>query len=229
MRADEVLAELRAQANPENVAGMARYGISEQGTLGVPMPVLRALARRIGRDHELAAALWDSGVHEARILACLVDDPKQVTEAQMERWVRDIDSWDICDQCCGSLFDRTPWAYAKAIEWAGRKETFVKRAGFVLMTQLAVHDKQAADDAFLPFLPVIVREATDERNFVRKAVNWALRQIGKRSPELNEFAIATSHRIREIDSSTARWIASDALRELTSKKVRDRLQNLKRK
>ena len=219
-----VLARLTSLANPANVAGMARYGINPTNTLGVSVPLLRAMAKEIGKDHALALELWESGIHDARSLAGLIDDPVLVSEEQMERWVRDFDSWDVCDGVCSNLFDKTPFAYAKAIAWSSRREEFVKRAGFVLMAALAVHDKKAPAASFRKFLPIIEREATDERNFVRKAVNWALRQIGKRSPELNRSAVASARRIRSIDSKAARWIAADALRELESEAVQDRLK-----
>jgi 3-methyladenine DNA glycosylase AlkD len=215
MTLDGILAELKAHANPDNVAGMARFGISSQHTLGLPIPLLRQLAKQIGQDHALALELWASGIHEARILAGFIDDPALVGETQMEQWVADFDSWDVCDQVCSGLFDRTSFAYAKAVEWSARPNEFVKRAGFVLMAALAVHDKGADDAAFVAFLPHIVREATDERNFVRKAVNWALRQIGKRNARLNKAAINTARDIQKLDSKAARWIAADALRELT--------------
>jgi len=219
----DILAELESQANPANVAGMARYGISLVNTLGVSVPVLRAMAKRIGNDHALARELWASGIHEGRSLAGLIDDPGSVTEAQMERWVKDFDSWDVCDGVCSNLFDRTPFAYEKAVAWSSRSGEFVKRAGFVLMAALAVHDKKAPDGRFREFLPLIEREAVDERNFVKKAVNWALRQIGKRNRALNRDAIAAAKRIRKIDSRSARWIAADALRELESDAVLKRL------
>lgn len=207
-------------ANPSDLEGMARYGIATDRALGgIGLPRLRAMAKRIGRDHSLAAELWASGIHEARILAALVDDPGQVTEHQMEIWAADFDSWDIVDGVCGSLFDRTPYAYDKAIEWSGREEEFVKRAGFSLMCALVVHDKAAPDDAFRRFFPLIEREAGDPRNFVRKAVNWALRQIGKRNRTLNREAIDVAERIHETGPRPARWVASDALRELRSEKV----------
>jgi 3-methyladenine DNA glycosylase AlkD len=202
---------------------MARYGISVEGTLGVSMPDIRRMGKEIGKDHPLAEELWASGIHEARILAALVDDPKQVSEDQMERWVSDFDSWDVCDQVCGNLFDKTAFAWCKAVEWAARDETLVKRAGYVLMTQLAVHDRKADDSEFEQFLPIIAKGANDERNFVKKAVNWALRQIGKRSIHLNRLAIQTAEDIRNFDSKSARWIAADALRELRGEAVQRRL------
>ena len=224
MTRDEALERLRALADPEAKAGMARFGIETRQALGVSIPKLRSLAREIGRDHVLAGKLWASGVHEARVLAALVDDPKLVSEEQMERWVVEIDSWDVCDGVCSTLFDRTPFAHAKAAEWSARDEEFVKRAGFVLMAALAVHDKKAPDARFLEMLPLIEREASDERNFVKKAVNWALRQTGKRNRSLNAAAIEAGERIRAQGSRAARWIAADALRELRSDSVRARLK-----
>ncbi len=210
---DEMLARLKNLANPHNVEGMARFGINPQGTLGVSVKDLRLLARGV-HDHDLALGLWQSGFHEARILAALVDDPRMVTEAQMDAWVLDFDSWDVCDQACTILFDKTTFVPAKAKEWAARPEEFVKRAGFALMAGLAWHNKQAPDSLYLEFLPIIQRESTDKRNFVKKAVNWALRQIGKRNPSLCAAAVATARAIQQLDSPAARWIASDALREL---------------
>ncbi len=224
MHYEEVFARLRTLASPEWAAGMRHFGINTDRAYGISVPALRKLAREIGRDHALAQELWGSGVHEARLLASMIDDPDQVTEEQMERWAADLDSWDLCDGCCGNLFDKTPFAYRKAADWSARPEEFVKRAGFALMAYLAVHDKKAADEAFLAFLPLIQREATDGRNFVRKAVNWALRQIGKRNRSLNAAAIATAREIRAIDSPSARWIAADALRELTDPKTQARLR-----
>ena len=224
MTRDEILDRLRSLADPEAKAGMARFGIETGTALGISIPKLRALARDIGRDHGLAEELWASGVHEARVLAALVDDPNLVSEEQMERWVVQIDSWDVCDGACSTLFDRTPFAYDKAAEWSARDEEFVKRAGFVLMAALAVHDKVAPDERFLEMLPLIERESHDERNFVKKAVNWALRGIGKRDRSLNAAAIAAGERIRAQGSRAARWIAADALRELRSDSVQSRLK-----
>lgn len=211
MRAEQILVRLKSLADPDAVAGMARFGINPENTYGISIPTLRSMAREIGRDHTLAKQLWSSGVHEARILASMIDDPNRVTAEQMETWVSDFNSWDVCDQCCSNLFDKTDLAYRKAAEWSAREEEFVKRAGFALMAALAVHDKKAADEQFLPFLPLIGRESVDNRNFVKKAVNWALRQIGKRNRNLNSEAIATAKHIRDIDSKAARWIASNAL------------------
>ncbi len=204
--------------------GMARFGISSGGALGgISVPVLRAMAKRIGRDHSLAADLWASGTHEARLLAGMVDDPAMVTEKQMEAWAAEFDSWDVVDGTCGNLFDKTPFAYRKAAEWSSRTAEFVKRAGFVLVAELAVHDKTASDDAFRRFFPIIEREAGDPRNFVRKAVNWALRQIGKRNLTLHHEAIDVATRIHLTGPRSARWVASDAMRELQSDAVRLRV------
>jgi 3-methyladenine DNA glycosylase AlkD len=209
--------------DPARLDGMARYGIATDRALGITVTELRALARKLGRDHGLAAALWGSGIHEARMLATLVDEPGRVTERQMESWIRDVDSWDLCDGLCGNLFDRTPFAIDKAIEWSAREAEFTKRAGFALMAWITVHRKDVGDAQLERFLPLIQAQAGDDRNYVKKAVNWALRQIGKRNLRLNRKAIATAHRIERIDSRAARWIAADALRELQGEPVRERL------
>ena len=222
---EEILETLRALSDPEAVSSMARFGIKADKAFGVSVPALRKLAKSIGKDHSLALELWDSGFHEARELATMIADPKHVTEELMERWVKDIDSWDVCDHCCGNLWDKTPFAYLKAREWSKRPEEFVKRASFSLVAALAVHDKTASDDAFTRFLPIIKRESTDERNFVKKAVNWALRQIGKRNRKLNRKAIETAREVQKLNSKSARWIAADALRELTNEKVQSRMKD----
>jgi 3-methyladenine DNA glycosylase AlkD len=223
-RAERVLAELRSLADPMQLAGMARFGIATDRALGgIGMPRLRRMGRDLGPDHELAEALWATGVHEARLLAAFVDDPALVTEDQMERWASGFDSWDLCDTVCGSLFDRTPLAHDKAVEWASREEEFVKRAGFATMAWLAVHDRKAGDERFIAFLPDVERGSGDDRKLVRKAVSWALRQIGKRNAHLNSAAVACAERIREQGSRSARWVASDVLRELAGDLVRERL------
>jgi 3-methyladenine DNA glycosylase AlkD len=224
MTCDEVMALFAARASETNRAGMARFAINTADAFGISVTELRTIARPLRGDHNLALALWQTGNHEARLLAGLIDDPRQVTEEQLELWVADFDSWDVCDQVCSNLFDRTPWAHAKAVEWSARDEEFVRRAGFVLMACLAVHDKEAPDAAFLRFLPIIAAAAGDERNFVKKAVNWALRQIGKRDSALNAAAIAAAERMRATTvARSARWIAGDALRELTSAACQKRL------
>jgi 3-methyladenine DNA glycosylase AlkD len=220
----DCLARLRRLGSRKNLRGMARFGVRAKRAYGVAQPKMDALARRIGRDHRLAAGLWRSGVHDARILAGLVDQAERVTSAQMDRWVRDFDNWDVCDGTCGHLFSRSRFAWRKALEWSRRAAEFEKRAGFVLMAFLAVHDKRAADRKYLRLLPVIRRESDDPRNFVRKAVNWALRQIGKRNARLNRAAIREAQRIRGRGSAAARWIAGDALRELRSERVQGRLR-----
>lgn len=219
----QILKKLKSLSNQKNVQGMARFGINTEKTLGVNIPVLRKMAKEIGKNHELALRLWDSGYHEARILAGLIDETEKVTEVQMEKWIADFDSWDVCDQVCSSLFDQTPFVWKKLEELTKRKEEFVKRTGFTLMACLAVHDKKAKDKDFIKLLPIIKREATDERNFVRKAVNWALRQIGKRNKNLNKEAIKIAKEILKMENKTAKWIATDAIRELTNSSIQKRL------
>src|SRR5689334_1988661 len=214
MTSRQILAALRARANPANVAGMARYGISTRGTLGVPVADLRQIARGIGRDHKLAAELWASGIHEARILATIVDDPKLVTRRQMDGWARDFDSWDVCDQACQNLFRYTPHAWDVAVKWSGAKREFVRRAGFALMAGLAGKAEHAPDENFVALFPLLAAAATDERNMDRKPLNWALRAIGKRNPALRKRAINAAKQIHALDTPGARWIANDALKEL---------------
>ncbi len=211
---DQILALLEQHANAQAVQGMAKFGIRPAHALGINIPTLRKIAREIGRNHPLAIELWSTGIHEARILASMIAEPQLVSPQQMEDWVNDFDTWDVCDQVCGNLFDKTPYAYQKAIEWCHREPEFVRRAGFVMVAELAVHDKQAPDEAFLPFFPLIQQYAIDERNFVKKAVNWALRQIGKRNSNLRVLAIERAEIIVQMDSKAARWIAKDALKEL---------------
>jgi 3-methyladenine DNA glycosylase AlkD len=220
-----IVERLKRMGDPRNAEGMARFGINPAGTLGVPMRKLRPLAKANKGSHELALGLWGTGFHEARILAALVDDPALVTERQMELWVSDVDSWDVCDACCLHLFGDSPLAWKKAVEWSKREEEYVKRAGYALMAVLAVHDKATPDAKFLGLLPHIVRGAKDERNYVRKAVNWALRQIGKRNSALNRAAIAAAKEVLALDTKAARWIARDALRELKDERVRARLDS----
>ena len=204
---------------------MARYGIDTGCAFGVPVSILRPLAREIRRDHDLAQELWASGFHEARLLATMIGEPRQMTEAGMDSWVDDFDSWDVCDGACINLFRKTPFAHARAVAWSAGEEPFVRRAGFALMATLAVHDKKAEDAVFLAYLPMIAAAASDERNFVKKAVNWALRQIGKRNRALNAAAVACARSLAETESKAARWVARDALRELESKKVLARLKD----
>lgn len=203
---------------------MARFGIESNKAYGVRMPELTRMAKETGRGHELAEKLWQHGYTETRILACMIDDPKQVTEEQMERWALEFNSWDVCDQCCMKLFRRTPYAYQKIDEWSVREEEFVKRAAFTLIATLAVHDKKAPDERFIELFPLIIKASDDNRNFVKKAVNWALRQIGKRNQNLNRKAIGLAREIDKLDLKSAKWIAKDALRELEGEKVQKRLQ-----
>ena len=221
---DLILARLEKSTNKKNMAGMARFGIATDKAFGVKHPELKAIAKNYRKDLELALELWASGYHEARLLATIIDDPKMVSEAQAEAWVKDINSWDICDGFTGNLIDKTPFAYKKAIQWAHRDEEFVRRAGFALMAWLPMHDKKAPDTKFDPFFPLIIQYAGDERNFVKKAVNWALRQLGKRNALLNKKAIQTAKQIAKIDNKAARWIAKDALKELQSEPVQARLR-----
>jgi 3-methyladenine DNA glycosylase AlkD len=223
MTLHDILQYLQHQSDPVNKQGMGRFGINTEKAFGIKIPVLRQLAKKLGKNHLLALELWQSSFHEARLLAIFIADPKQVDEVLMEQWVIDFNSWDICDQCCINVFARKPIAFQKAVEWVNREEEFVKRAGFVLMATLAVHQKKADDQQFLPFFTYIEKEAGDERNFVKKAVNWALRQLGKRSAFLKEKAIEISERIKTQNSKSARWIAADALKELRSEKQQKRM------
>ena len=224
MRYNDILAELEAFSDPEALPFMEKYGITPTRAFGVSIPDLRRIAKEAGVDHSLASRLWKKDTRETRILASMIDDPARVTEEQVDGWVREFDYWEICDQCCMNLFEDTPFAYRKCLEWSSWEGEFEKRAGFVLMARLAVSDKEAEDGKFLPFLPIIKRESTDDRNYVKKAVNWALRQIGKRNQALNKAAIDTAGEIRKLDSRSARWIASDALRELEGEAVQKRLK-----
>jgi 3-methyladenine DNA glycosylase AlkD len=220
----DVLDKLQRKARPEQLKGMAKYGITIEQRLGVSVPDMRKLAKEIGRDHKLALDLWRTGIAEARIVAGMVGDPAKITEEQMEEWVKGINSWDVCDQVCMSLFEKNQLAWKKIVDWSERKEEFVKRTAFSLIACLAWHDKKTSDEKFIELLPVIMREATDERNFVKKAVNWALRNIGKRNLNLNEAAINTAKKIQRLDSKAARWIAADAIRELEGAAVQRRLR-----
>ena len=221
---EEVLKKLKAKARPDQLEGMARYGMVAERRLGVSVPDMRKIAKELGRDHKLALELWKKGIPEARILAAMIDEPENLTEKQMEDWVKDINSWDVCDQVCANLFEKTPFAWKKILDWSEREEEFVKRTAFALIACLAWHDKGAEDEKFIKLFPVIRRGATDERNFVKKAVNWALRNIGKRNPNLNKAAIKAAKEIQRIDSKASRWIASDAIRELESESVQRRLR-----
>src|SRR5215212_269748 len=199
--AAEILDELHSLSDPVGLEAMARFGDTPKKALGgLSSSMLKAIAKRAGKSHDLAEELWASGIYEARLVAAMVDEPARVTEEQMDVWVADFDSWAICDCCCSYLFDKTPYAYRKAFEWAEREEEYVKRAGFALMAVLAVHDKKAPDERFLEFLQAIKAKSDDNRNFVKKAVNWALRQVGKRNLTLNRAAIETAREIHTLGS-----------------------------
>lgn len=237
MTYEQIIKQLKSLANPKNVEGMARFGINPKYALGVSVPNLRKTAKEIKKSssakasedlHTIANKLWSSKIHEARILASMVDESDKVTEAQMDSWIKEFNSWDLCDQVCMNLFDKTSYAFDKAIEWSKRSKEFEKRAGYALMSCLAWHDKVSPDSKFIKFFPHIKRGSTDERNYVKKAVNWALRQIGKRNKDLNKEAIKLAKKIQFANSPTggskaARWIARDAIRELTSEAVQKRL------
>jgi 3-methyladenine DNA glycosylase AlkD len=220
---EAVVASLKRLGTKRIRDGMARYGIPSDKAFGVPVGTMQKLAKRLGRNHELAAALWHTGWYEARMLASFVDEPACVTPAQMDRWCRDFDNWAVCDTVCFQLFDRTPHAWRKVAQWSRRRDEFVKRAAFALLASLTVHDKRADDVSFAQGLLLVERAAADERNFVKKSVNWALRSIGKRSPALNAAAVAVAQRLSASPQAAARWVGKGALRELTSPAVMRRL------
>ena len=228
----EIVRKLESLENPANIEGMKRFSITAKKAFGVPAPVLKQLAKDIKKQtkdrHSLALELWQTEIHEARIIACFVDKPKDVTEKQMDAWAKDFDNWAICDSTCGHLFCRTEFAYKKAFEWSESEKEFIKRAGICLIAWLAVHDKKADDAKIAEFLQILENKADDERNFVKKAVNWSLRQIGKRNLSLNKLAIETAERIKLQNTKPARWIASDALRELQNEKTLERLHKKSR-
>lgn len=228
MTIDEIIKKLASLENPANIAGMKRFGIVTKKAFGVSAPVLKQLAKDIKKQtndrHKLALQLWETGIHEARAIAYLIDNPKEVTEAQMDSWAADFDNWAICDGTCGHLFCKTEFAYKKVFEWSERDEEFIKRAGICLIAWLAVHDKKADDAQITQFLPLLENKADDERNFIKKAVNWSLRQIGKRNLNLNKLAIESAERIKLQDTKSARWIAADALRELKNEKTLERVR-----
>lgn len=218
----EMVSKLRSLANPDDAKGMERFAIMGKEVLGIKVPVLRDIAKETGKHHELALELWETGIHEARILATMIDRPEEVTEEQLEKWVSDLDSWDLCDHFCGNIAADTRFAEKKIHEWSGRKEEFVKRAAFVLIAEFAF--RKPDDESLSGYLDLIKEASTDDRNFVKKAVNWALRNIGKRNMKMNREAIEAAEKIAATDSKAARWIASDALRELNSEAVQERLK-----
>ena len=223
MHVDEIIKELKENADPKDKEKIARFGINPEKALGVRIPVLRKLAKKLGKDHEFAQQLWDTDIHETRILASMIDGPKLVTEKQMDDWVADFNSWDICDQCCGNLFDKTEFVHKKIFEWVKDEREFIRRAGFVLIATSSVHNKKWEDKDFERYFPLIEKYSDDERNFVKKAVNWALRQIGKRNKSLNKKCISLAKKIQKKDSKSAKWIANDAIRELENPKIQKKL------
>jgi 3-methyladenine DNA glycosylase AlkD len=223
------LAWLERRSSKRTRDGMARYGLPSDNALGVPVGTIQQLAKQLGRNNELSDALWKTGVYEARLLACFVGEPARVTPAQMDRWCREFDNWGVCDTACFHLFDRTPHAWRKVVQWGRRRDEFERRAGFVLLACLAAHDKEADDQAFSRLLPFIERGAADDRNFVKKGVNWALRHVGRRSAALNAAAVTVARRLASSPEPAPRWVGKDALRELTSPKVTARLKNGKRR
>jgi 3-methyladenine DNA glycosylase AlkD len=225
--AERILGELRGLGTQRNIDGMAHFGIRAENVYGVSKPLLDNVAKRIGTNHPLAVKLWSTGNHDARILAGLIADPLEITSTLMDLWVRDFNNWDVCDGTCCHLFVFAKPAWSRSLLWTKRKDEFQKRAGFALVAYLAYRDKSSADAQFEKFLKIIERESSDDRNFVRKAVNWALRNIGKRNLRLNRAAIATARRIQKSDSPAARWIAADALRELRGDAVQSRLRRKK--
>lgn len=222
-RAGEAIRWLERRGTRRNRDGMARYGIVAAKVFGVSVAEIKQLGKRLGRDHDLALALWETGWYEARMLAAFVDEPARVTSAQMDRWARDFDNWAVCDHQCFHLFDRTPHAWRKVERWSGRREEFVKRAAFALLASLALHDKGSDDAPFLRFLALVERAAADDRNYVSKGVSWALRAVGRRSPALNAAAVDLARRLAGSSERSARWVGKDALRELASPAVRRQL------
>jgi 3-methyladenine DNA glycosylase AlkD len=220
---NSILSELEALGNKEYKEGMNRFAIENSTAYGVKLPVLRNFAKSLGKDPHLSEELWETGIHEAQLLAVFVNKPAFVTEELMEKWVKDFNSWDICDQAIGGLFCKTPFGFTKAVEWSKREKEFEKRAGYSMMAMLAVHNKKADDQSFLDLFPFIAAGADDERNFVKKAVNWAIRQIGKRNAFLHNECILLSEALLDTENKAAVWIAKDALRELRSEKVLNKL------
>ncbi|KYC45827.1 MAG: DNA alkylation repair enzyme [Candidatus Methanofastidiosum methylothiophilum] len=225
MEIQYIIEKLYSLSDPKSLEGMARFGINTSEALGVSIPKLRLLSKEIGKNHKIALELWALHFHETKILASMIEDPKTLSSEQMENWVRDFNSWDVCDQTCNNLFGKSKLAFSKSFEWCKRDEEFVKRAGFVLMAVLAVHDKARKDEDFFNYFPIIYEGSTDERIYVKKAVNWALRQIGKRNIILNKKAIECAMEIHKINSKSAKWIATDALKELRSTKILDQIKN----
>jgi 3-methyladenine DNA glycosylase AlkD len=226
---EEILTKLKAKARPDQLAGMARYGMKTENRLGVQIPELRKLAKETGKNHQLALELWQTGIAEARILAAMIAEPEKLTEKQMDNMVKDIDSWDIGDQTCMNLFEKTPLAWKKINEWSKRPEEFVKRTAYGLIACIAWHDKKATDQQFTAVFPVIAHGAQDQRKSVQKAVSWALRNIGKRNTNLNQQATSLAREIQATNTKPAKWVSSDVIRELTSEPVQKRLKKQRKK
>ncbi|PLX31336.1 MAG: DNA alkylation repair protein [Ignavibacteria bacterium] len=219
----DIIEELRSLADPENVKGQARFGINTVHAFGISMPTIRSLAKVIGRNHALALELWNTKLHDAQLLCAFIDEIDQVTPEQMDLWAADFDSWDVTDQVCNNLFSRTPHATDKIEAWSIREEEFVRRSAFALIASLAVHGKKLPDEQFIQWTQLIEQAADDERNFVKKSVNWALRQIGKRNPRLYSSALSLAEKLSESESRSARWIGRDAVRELRDPKIIERV------
>ncbi|MHA1345973.1 MAG: DNA alkylation repair protein [Candidatus Heimdallarchaeaceae archaeon] len=223
MQLKEIIREFKSKSNLESIGGMARFGITPDKTFGIRIPELRKMAKRIRKDRDLAHKLWGLGYRETMILASMIDIPEQVTEEQLGKWVGDFDYWEICDQTIMNLFEKTKFAYSKAFEWSNSEEEFIKRAGYVMIARLAVSDKKAENQSFIQFFPLIKKGSIDSRIMVKKAVSWALRQIGKRNLELNKEAIKVAKAIAQLESTAGRWVAKDVIRELESESVQKRL------
>ncbi|MTK64509.1 MAG: DNA alkylation repair protein [Methanobacterium sp.] len=223
MELQELVGRLESLSKPENIEGMARFGITPEKTYAVRIPELRKIAKETGKNHEMALKLWELDFRETKILACMIEDPEMVSSAQMNEWTLEFDYWEICDQCCMNLFSKTKFAYEKIFEWGVHEEEFVKRAAFSLLAVLAVHDKKQADEQFEQYFPLLISASTDNRNFVKKSVNWALRSIGKKNSRLNKSSIDLAEEIFAINTKSSKWIASNALKELRSEKVRKKV------
>jgi 3-methyladenine DNA glycosylase AlkD len=217
---NDIINKLRSKANPNNLEGMACYGISTANRLGNSIPDLRKIAKETGKNHKLALKLWEKGIDETKILASMIGEEDRLTEEEVEKWVTDFNSWDVCDQVCMNLLDKTPFAVKKIKEWVKRKEEFVKRAAFSLIACIAVHNKEMPDDEFIKFLPIIKNASMDERNYVKKAVSWALRNIGKRNKNLNDEVLKFAKELESIDSKSAKWIAKDTLKDIQRENVK---------
>ncbi|HUU79512.1 MAG TPA: DNA alkylation repair protein [candidate division Zixibacteria bacterium] len=220
---EQIIAKFEKHANPENLVGMAKFGITPDHAYGVSLPVIRDLAKEIGKNHLLAQELWNTNIREPRILACMIADPNKVTEELLEKWVRDFDYWEICDQCIMNLFVKTKFAYTKSLEWVRRDDEYIRRSGFVLMAILSYRDKKTDDSKFLSFLPICKKYSTDQRNIVKKAISWSLRRIGARNLFLNKEVLKLTDELMMIESSSAKWIAKDVAKDISRQLVQKKL------